>query len=688
MTDIAQLSYEVDSAGLDLGTRALDRHASSAEKAERGALKLTGSVKKVAVQAGATGSAVQTMTGRVDRMYQQVIDETQAMDKAMGHAGISAAQWSASMRMLPAQLTDIVTGLATGQAPFTVLIQQGGQLKDMFGGVVPAAKALAIGLGQMINPLTVSAAAVGALAYAWHEGESEARSFNEALILTGGYAGRSAAQLSALADTYANVAGVTQHFAATALAEVAKSGAFAGEQFDVASRAAVLWSKATGGAVDDTVKEFSRIKDDPVDALLTLNDSYHFLSKAQIDHIRLLEDEGHHQDAVTSAFGVYANMIDQRAPQLADNLGYIERAWRGIKDAAAGVADGVMGLGRQNDLTQAKAFFDSQKELLRLNPDSAFAKTSYQVALSRYQQAMVANSQFIDGSAGPVDSRSYRDQMDKEEEAERQRQANAKKRLSDQQREAAALAAAFDNANGQLAKQIALYGDTTNAARIAYEIQYGGLQDLSSAQKALLQDQASWLDWLDEMATIEAATNKIADEQRAAMEANAKKSLKVVGGYSSELTRYADQAARNMQDSFADFLFDPFAEGLDGMLTGFLKVIQRIAAEVAAEQILQGVGGWLGQAFGPRITGFSSGGYTGAGGKHEAAGIVHRGEYVINAESTRRLGLDYLNSLNGFASGGLVGSWTGEKGKEETVENAVFLLLPTQKSMPEEVCLH
>lgn len=55
------------------------------------------------------------------------------------------------------------------------------------------------------------------------------------------------------------------------------------------------------------------------------------------------------------------------------------------------------------------------------------------------------------------------------------------------------------------------------------------------------------------------------------------------------------------------------------------------------------------------MNGYATGGYTGPGGKYEPAGIVHRGEYVINAASTKKLGLGYLNSLNGYANGGLVG---------------------------------
>lgn len=60
--------------------------------------------------------------------------------------------------------------------------------------------------------------------------------------------------------------------------------------------------------------------------------------------------------------------------------------------------------------------------------------------------------------------------------------------------------------------------------------------------------------------------------------------------------------------------------------------------------------------------GFASGGYTGAGGKYEPAGVVHRGEYVINAESTKRIGLSMLNRMNGYANGGLVGGGTAAAG--------------------------
>lgn len=74
-----------------------------------------------------------------------------------------------------------------------------------------------------------------------------------------------------------------------------------------------------------------------------------------------------------------------------------------------------------------------------------------------------------------------------------------------------------------------------------------------------------------------------------------------------------------------------------------------------------GGGGWLKKAlgWGRSLFGFSEGGYTGDGGKHEPAGLVHRGEYVFSQEAVQRIGAARLDAmhknLKGYSLGGLVG---------------------------------
>ena len=59
-------------------------------------------------------------------------------------AGISVGQYKAAMRMLPAQFTDVATQLAGGQSPWLILLQQGGQVKDSFGGMIPCSGGLPV----------------------------------------------------------------------------------------------------------------------------------------------------------------------------------------------------------------------------------------------------------------------------------------------------------------------------------------------------------------------------------------------------------------------------------------------------------------------------------------------------------------------------------------------------------------
>ena len=70
-------------------------------------------------------------------------------------------------------MTDIVVGLSTGQSPFMVLMQQGGQLKDMFGGIGPAIKGVGTYVMGLVNPYSVAAASVGLLTYAVYQNRQE-----------------------------------------------------------------------------------------------------------------------------------------------------------------------------------------------------------------------------------------------------------------------------------------------------------------------------------------------------------------------------------------------------------------------------------------------------------------------------------------------------------------------------------
>ncbi|MEL5881945.1 phage tail tape measure protein [Citrobacter freundii] len=92
---------------------------------------------------------------------------------AARRAGISIGQYNQALRMLPAQFTDIATQLAGGQSPFLILLQQGGQIKDSFGGVGNALKVFLSFLNPINAALGLSALAFGGLAVAVYKARQQ-----------------------------------------------------------------------------------------------------------------------------------------------------------------------------------------------------------------------------------------------------------------------------------------------------------------------------------------------------------------------------------------------------------------------------------------------------------------------------------------------------------------------------------
>ncbi|WP_343230481.1 phage tail length tape measure family protein [Xanthomonas euvesicatoria] len=266
--------------------------------------------------------------------------------------GISAGQTSNAMRQLPAQFTDIFTSLQGGMPWFTVLVQQGGQIKDSFGGVGPALSGVSTALVGMLNPLSITAVAVAAVALAWKVGSDEATAYQQALILTGNQSGQTAARLAEVAAQMDGIAGVTTSSAAAALTEVAATGKFTAEQLETVAIAAETMRAGTGKAVNETVAEFAKIKADPVAALLELNETMHFLDQTQLANIKTLIEQGNQVQAVAAAFKIYADTLKDRAADVQENLGYMERAWRAVKGAASQAWDTMLGVGRADTVTE------------------------------------------------------------------------------------------------------------------------------------------------------------------------------------------------------------------------------------------------------------------------------------------------------------------------------------------------
>ena len=289
-------------------------------------------------------------------LYSKKIEETRnrltGFRDDLGKTGQSAAQTAYAMRMIPAQMTDIIVGLSTGQSPFMVLMQQGGQLKDMFGGIGPAIKGVGGYVLGLINPVTLAAAAVGVLGLAYYKGSQEQGEFYKSLTLNGNLVGKTTGQLADMAARVSVVANSTTGVTAATLNQIVSSGKVAAESLERVTTAVVEISEATGIATEKLVGDFNDIAADPVAAITKLNDQYHFLTLATYNQIKALQDEGNQQDAARVATDAYANAMQQRANDIHQNLGILERAWDSLAKTAKGAWDAMLDIGREQTGTE------------------------------------------------------------------------------------------------------------------------------------------------------------------------------------------------------------------------------------------------------------------------------------------------------------------------------------------------
>ncbi|MFG0400565.1 phage tail tape measure protein [Pseudomonas sp. zjy_11] len=355
--DIAVLGIRVESGEAAVAADDLDKLAKAGERAETA----TGSV---GTQAKASGVSIRDLAAG-STSAEQAMDRYTRQAQA---AGMSTKAYTAALRGVPAQLTDIVVSLQGGMNPFTVLLQQGGQLKDQFNGIGPATRALGGYVAGLVNPFTVAGAAVAGLGVAYYKGAEEAQDFRKALILTGNAAGTNAGAMSDLARQISTTVGTTGA-AAEVLAQLASKGKVVGDSIGTVSTAALQMKDATGRAVDETVAEFVKIGKDPVAAAKELNEQYNFLTASTYAQIVALKEQGDTVGAAKLLTDTYAQTIDARSKEIVENLGWIEKAWRGVWGAAKGAGDAALNFGRSEGFSEQLA--KAQKDLADI--DKIFA---------------------------------------------------------------------------------------------------------------------------------------------------------------------------------------------------------------------------------------------------------------------------------------------------------------------------
>jgi phage-related minor tail protein len=302
-------------------------------------------------------SLIQLRGGSVDAFAPLLAQLDAAREKqrlvqaSMQRTGLSAKEMAFALRGVPAQFTDIATSLAAGQNPLTVFLQQGGQLKDMFGGVGAAARALGGYILGLINPLTIGAAVAGALGVAFFQGSKESQELAKSIILTGNAAGTTTGKLQDISRGVAEATGATRGAVAEALGQIVTTGKVTAANIGIISEAAIRMERATGQSIKETIKQFEELGRSPVEASIKLNEQAHYLTAELYRQIKALEDQGRATDAAALAQKAWADALVERSSSITGNLGSLEKAWIAVKDGAKAAWDSMLDVGRTKSVT-------------------------------------------------------------------------------------------------------------------------------------------------------------------------------------------------------------------------------------------------------------------------------------------------------------------------------------------------
>lgn len=293
-------------------------------------------------------------------------------------AGLSVGQYSNAMRMLPAQFTDIATQLAGGQSPWLIMLQQGGQVKDSFGGIIPTFRALTGAISPLMVGVGALSVATGALFYSWYQGSSTLSEFNKTLVLSGNSAGLTADRMLVLARN-GQSAGLTFSQTSEALTELVNAGVRAGANFDAMSQSVSRFTEASGVPVDKVAAAFGKLTNDPTSGLIAMAQQFHNVTAEQIAYVAQLQRAGDEAAALQAANDAATSGFNEQTKSLRDNMGTIESAADSLKRAFKSMWDAALDVGRpdtaQEMVSKAEAAFKRADEIWNLRRNDGYVNS-------------------------------------------------------------------------------------------------------------------------------------------------------------------------------------------------------------------------------------------------------------------------------------------------------------------------
>ena len=284
-----------------------------------------------------------------DEMKTKLLQQAAAYDKVAASATAAQKASKAQGGMnewqkqgLMYQTTDFVTQIASGQNVLIAAIQQGGQLKDQMGGIVPMFRMLGGILFTTTGAVVAMAAGFGVLAIGMYQGREEVDKLNKTILLTGNYAQMSANDFQGMARVISSSSSSSIGQVKDILSAMISSGQFTKQTFNSVATVIEKYAELADLTGKQAAEKLIPSLDGSASSALKLNNQFHFLTLEQYKHIEALNTQGKKQEAITET----TDLLNESFNRQKRELGYLDTALQATTKFFSDFWDAVKGMGK------------------------------------------------------------------------------------------------------------------------------------------------------------------------------------------------------------------------------------------------------------------------------------------------------------------------------------------------------
>ncbi len=301
-----------------------------------------------------------------------------------------------------------VNGATAREATYMIDEIASGRFRRLGGSSVVLANRLGL-MQKLFTPLGLAisgtAVAVGVFTAALIEGERQSDAFDRAVLSTNDAMGITQGRFESMASAIAG-GDITVGSARSALLTLAQSGRFTGATLQEAGQAAVDFADLTDASMKQATSDVEQLAERPLQAVVKLNNQFHFLTASQYQQIAALQREGHAAEAAKAAIDAFGSAMHKRAEQSMRDEGYIVKSWEDIKQGIMGAWNALESFGRTD--TVQRQIDGIQNQLAALKARDPYDASGAQAALEAQLRSLQAQER---KNAAAAKAKSQQDQI-------------------------------------------------------------------------------------------------------------------------------------------------------------------------------------------------------------------------------------------------------------------------------------